>query len=306
MAASVNDYFTKVNNGTVAEPAQLSAPKTTVDTTASLSLSTGWPTDTGINIAIFKTGTDGTVTDGTVTYWKATLTGTTLSNMTLKGGTNQNYTTGDSVVILSPYQFNDMVSGMLVEHNNDGTHSSISLTGNIDVNDSSTAIRDTSDNELLKFSKTASAVNEVTVANAATGNGPTISATGGDTNIDLNLSGKGAGKVKLPAANKTTDANGWTVYDFGAWKEYRKRTTYSQTFSANTPTSLSLSSSNLPSGMSTLGSNYLNATVVQSSNAYELQWVPEMGASSNSLIMSVISINTGARSGLVDWVIVSA
>lgn len=49
--------------------------------------------------------------------------------------------------------------------------------------------------ELLKFTETGSAVNEVTVANAATGNGPTISASGDDTNIYLNLSGKGTGRT---------------------------------------------------------------------------------------------------------------
>lgn len=59
-------------------------------------------------------------------------------------------------------------------------------------------ILDSSDNELVKFSKAATAVNEVTIGNAATGNGPTFSATGGDTNIDLNLTPKGTGAVNLP------------------------------------------------------------------------------------------------------------
>lgn len=54
-------------------------------------------------------------------------------------------------------------------------------------------ITDSSGNEYLKFSKTASAVNEITVANAATGNGPTLSATGGDANIDINYQTKGTG-----------------------------------------------------------------------------------------------------------------
>jgi hypothetical protein len=75
------------------------------------------------------------------------------------------------------------------------------LGGDLDTNsnhiqfDDAHGIQDDSGNELLTFSKTASAVNEVTLANAATGSGPTISATGGDTNIPLNLSGKGSGVV---------------------------------------------------------------------------------------------------------------
>jgi len=59
----------------------------------------------------------------------------------------------------------------------------------------STGILDANKNEIVSVSATASAVNEITVANAATGNGPTISATGGDTNIDVNLTPKGTGRV---------------------------------------------------------------------------------------------------------------
>lgn len=56
-------------------------------------------------------------------------------------------------------------------------------------------INDENGNELVKTSTTASAVNEVTVKNAATGNAPQIQATGGDTNVDLNLVPKGTGEV---------------------------------------------------------------------------------------------------------------
>lgn len=58
-----------------------------------------------------------------------------------------------------------------------------------------TSILDTNGNELLLLTATASAVNEITLANAATGNGPSITASGGDTNINLNLDAKGTGKV---------------------------------------------------------------------------------------------------------------
>jgi hypothetical protein len=51
--------------------------------------------------------------------------------------------------------------------------------------------------ELVKFAETASAVNEITVTNSATGNAPEIAATGDDTNIDLKLTPKGTGKLNL-------------------------------------------------------------------------------------------------------------
>ena len=61
----------------------------------------------------------------------------------------------------------------------------------------SKGIDDDSGNEFLKFTKTASAVNEFTIINSATGNAPEIQATGGDTNIDLKITPKGSGKINL-------------------------------------------------------------------------------------------------------------
>jgi hypothetical protein len=60
-----------------------------------------------------------------------------------------------------------------------------------------TGVNDTNGNELMKVTATASAVNELTLANAATGNGPTLSSTGDDTNIDINITPKGTGEVNV-------------------------------------------------------------------------------------------------------------
>jgi hypothetical protein len=82
------------------------------------------------------------------------------------------------------------------------------LGGNLDANgsniliDNGNFIGDESGNEQIKFATTASAVNEVSVTNAATTNPPAISATGGDTNIDLNLTPKGIGRVTFNGAGK--------------------------------------------------------------------------------------------------------
>jgi len=51
--------------------------------------------------------------------------------------------------------------------------------------------------ELLKFTETGSAVNEFTIANAAAGAGPTLSASGTETNVDINITPKGTGDVVL-------------------------------------------------------------------------------------------------------------
>ena len=63
--------------------------------------------------------------------------------------------------------------------------------------------------ELIKFSETASAVNEFTVKNAATGNAPELQATGDDSNIDIKLVPKGTGDVVVGAVSvKFTN---WTI-----------------------------------------------------------------------------------------------
>ena len=73
-----------------------------------------------------------------------------------------------------------------------------------------TKILDTGGNELFNLTATGSAVNELTYANAATGNNPTFTASGGDTNIGVSILPKGSGKITLdnltlPAADGSAD-----------------------------------------------------------------------------------------------------
>jgi len=60
-----------------------------------------------------------------------------------------------------------------------------------------TSILDTNGNELAKVTATSSAVNEFTIANAATGNSPILSSTGDNSNINLDLLAKGTGYVTI-------------------------------------------------------------------------------------------------------------
>jgi len=60
-----------------------------------------------------------------------------------------------------------------------------------------TSILDTGGNELFKLTATGSAINELTYANAAAGNNPTFTASGGDTNIGVSILPKGSGKITL-------------------------------------------------------------------------------------------------------------
>jgi hypothetical protein len=65
-------------------------------------------------------------------------------------------------------------------------------------------IADANGNELIILDTVASAVNEVTLANAATTGTPTLTASGGDTDISLDLVAKGTGKVKAGGVDLVT------------------------------------------------------------------------------------------------------
>ena len=76
------------------------------------------------------------------------------------------------------------------------TDTSVSSTQDIRL-PTAKSIADDSGNEYLKFAKTASAVNEISITNSATGNSPDLSVTGSDTNIGLSITTKGTGLIKL-------------------------------------------------------------------------------------------------------------
>ena len=65
--------------------------------------------------------------------------------------------------------------------------------------------QDPNANEIIETTYVASAVNEIQVSNAATGNPPAIAATGGDTNIDLKLAPKGSGAITVPTGTYETN-----------------------------------------------------------------------------------------------------
>lgn len=101
------------------------------------------------------------------------------------------------------------------------TTGTLALTSDITVTDTSTStlsnktltapkfadlgfIADANGNELIILDTVASAVNEVTLANAATLGTPTLTASGTDTDISLDLVPKGTGKVKAGGVDLVT------------------------------------------------------------------------------------------------------
>ena len=74
-----------------------------------------------------------------------------------------------------------------------------------------TSILDTSGNELFLLTATGSAVNELTYANAATGNDPTFTASG-EADVGITLAAKGSGVIQLTSSmNPTISTTGKTM-----------------------------------------------------------------------------------------------
>lgn len=77
-------------------------------------------------------------------------------------------------------------------------------------------VADANGNELIILDTVASAVNEVTLANAATGNSPVLSATGGDAAIGIDITPKGSGKVRITANDLNLGATAANIQINGA------------------------------------------------------------------------------------------
>ena len=80
------------------------------------------------------------------------------------------------------------------------------LGGDLDTNsfniafDDAHGINDENGNEQIVFQTTSSAVNQLDITNSATGNAPSIQATGGDSKISLKVGPKGTGLIEVLGA----------------------------------------------------------------------------------------------------------
>lgn len=123
------------------------------------------------------------------------------------------------------------------------TDTSPQLGGDLDTNsfnikiDDAHGLFDENNNEQLVFQTTASAVNYAELTNAATGNNVGLSVTGSDTNVGLDVSTKGNGKIKFndlayfPEVAITSSSNA-VAWDSQAAPNAKHTTTENTTFSA--------------------------------------------------------------------------
>lgn len=170
--------------------------------------------DTNIGVALTPKGTGGVVVTGN---------GSALIVAGRQGATSPGFTLDASTatcvtgIKITPAA---AAAGVAVVVTSSGTNESGTIdakgTGTLSLNATATgnviigtnlqvgsakSIVDANGNEIVKTAATvASAVNEFTVTNAATGTAPSIAATGGDTNISLTLTAKGTGVIQARSA----------------------------------------------------------------------------------------------------------
>ena len=101
-------------------------------------------------------------------------------------------------------------------------------------------------------------------------------------------------------ATPYVDANGWTVYDYGLYKEYRKRVTFN--VAAGTAV-LAISSTNFPVGVSSLGNVFISYSWATQSNAFDADISMENSTLATSLNFTYQS--AAAQIGFIDLLFVT-
>ena len=174
-------------------------------TGATLTYSNGLPSD-GKNAVLNLTGTitgnvsvtiPATVTQKVYVIRNST-TGAFTVTVKISGQTGVTFSATDKGTKLLYANGTDFVDSNIGKLSNDYTPT---LAANLSTNSkniqvaSTYGVIDENSNSQIKFTTTASATNQITIANAATATNPVISSTGTDTNIGLTLTPKGIGRV---------------------------------------------------------------------------------------------------------------
>lgn len=124
MAASVNDKFKKTFNAANPETTFVTTARTMGATTIICDNLTGWPDDTAVDFITYQIAGDGvSVEPGTQTDWVGIVSGSTITNIVRKAGEADSGNNVNDIVQMVPTATwaNDLVEGLLVSHNKDGT-----------------------------------------------------------------------------------------------------------------------------------------------------------------------------------------
>ena len=101
------------------------------------------------------------------------------------------------------------------------------------------------------------------------------------------------------AFSKTVDANGWTVYDYGTFKQYRKLGSFTQSVGASSWVS-GVGSTGLPYGMSTLGTSFVEAAI-GTSDAAASPILKDFGSASTTFTFRIGNQYSSSINPIICW-----
>jgi hypothetical protein len=195
MAAGINDKFKKTYNAANPNVARVSSTRAALGTTLACDNLAGWPTDTAVDFSTYQIDSSNAVVAGTQTDWKGIVSGNNIGTLTrITGATDSGSAVGD-VVEMNPTGnwANDLMTGILVHSNQDGTLKSNAVTTSVitDANVTTSKLANASVTaDKLGLSPQANAVltaqgtSSTSYTNLAT-TGPSVTATIGANGLAL-------------------------------------------------------------------------------------------------------------------------
>lgn len=239
-------------------------------TTLPLASTAGLDTDTAITLVIDPGTTNEEVITGVVS-------GSNIVNClrAREGTTDTAHAAGETVTMyFTETHWDDLVEGVLTSLDQDGTLKASAV-------DSSTVLA----SSVVTADKLATdAVETAKIKNLNVTTGKLADDAVTSAKIDI-----------IP----TTDANSWKKYDYGTTIIYKKRVTYSQSIGASA--FLTLSSNNLPTGLSSISGYYLDYTSTADANAFAINIVFE-GSTSNGVLNFTAGSIDGATRTYTGWI----
>ena len=138
MSADINDKFTKASNmdGNYPSVATVTAARAAGTTMLACDDLAGWATDTAVHFSTFKLNDDGTVDATSQTDWKGIVVNNTITEMTrLAGAVDSGNASGDRVELNPTIGWlDDLITGLLASHKQDGTLKDGIITTNSIIN----------------------------------------------------------------------------------------------------------------------------------------------------------------------------
>lgn len=124
MAASVNDKFQRISNGTdYPNAARVDSPRSAAGTTLVCDDLTGWATTTGVKFVTYRLDTAEQMVSGTLTTYKGVVSGNSIVNVArIKGAADAGNQVNDVVQMIPSSDWADsLIDALLVSLDQDGT-----------------------------------------------------------------------------------------------------------------------------------------------------------------------------------------